>query len=226
LSMNPVVAQDALHPFVVLPRTQDEFHLIGFPEKRDVLPTIPRHFAGRGTLEIHDPADAPIEDSDVMGTRRLDQNRVASVTQIPHEPDSTRLEQWLAARKFNQRQPMSTGGPRDRNYRERPDRGNAGIGLREAIDLSPDITQGTFDALGEGVCRITVGTAEIAGGQPNENARQPREGALPLQAQINFVDDECLGHRARLAGFPFRNQSRTVQDIPVQPQILRSLLSP
>ena len=48
--------------------------------------------------------------------------------------------------------------------------------------------------LREGISRVAIGTAQIAGRQPDENARQPRKGALALQAQVDFIDDQCFGH--------------------------------
>ena len=44
---------------------------------------------------------------------------------------------------------------------------------------------------------IAVGAPKVAGGQADENTGQTRKGALALQAQVNFVYDQRLGHSAR-----------------------------
>ena len=50
----------------------------------------------------------------------------------------------------------------------------------------------------ERVGGVAIRAAEVAGGEADENARQPGEGAFPLQAQIDFVDDERFGHEEKL----------------------------
>jgi len=55
-------------------------------------------------------------------------------------------------------------------------------------------------AFGESVSRIAIRAAEIARGEADKNARQPGKSAFTLQAQIDFVDDERVGHGCSLAG--------------------------
>ena len=52
----------------------------------------------------------------------------------------------------------------------------------------------------ERVGGVAIRAAKVAGGEADENARQPGEGAFPLQAQIDFVDDERFGHAEKLRG--------------------------
>ena len=61
-----------------------------------------------------------------------------------------------------------------------------------------DFLQRHFFAFGEGVGGVAIGAAQIAGGEPDENARQAGEGAFALQAQIDFVDDQRVGHRLQV----------------------------
>ena len=51
--------------------------------------------------------------------------------------------------------------------------------------------------LGERIRRVAIRAAQVARRQPHEDARQPGKGALPLQTQIDFIDDQCVGHDAR-----------------------------
>jgi len=55
-----------------------------------------------------------------------------------------------------------------------------------------------FFAFGERVGGVAVGATEVAGGEADENAGQAGEGALTLQAQVDFVDVECLGHESKV----------------------------
>ena len=88
-------------------------------------------------------------------------------------------------------------------------RGNCGLriadcgfenGAARRLHLGQNFRERFLFAFGEGVGGVAIGAAQIAGGEPDENARQPGEGAFALQAQIDFVDDERVGHRRSLAG--------------------------
>ena len=63
-----------------------------------------------------------------------------------------------------------------------------------------DFRERSFFTFGEGIRGVAIRAAQIAGGEPDENARQPGKGAFALQAQINFVDDERVGHTGSVAG--------------------------
>jgi hypothetical protein len=67
------------------------------------------------------------------------------------------------------------------------------------VNFFQNFRQRLFFAFGEGVSRVAIRAAQIAGGEPDENARQTGEGAFALQAQIDFVDDEGASHAASLA---------------------------
>ena len=62
------------------------------------------------------------------------------------------------------------------------------------MNLLQNLRERLLFALGEGVGGVAVGTAEVAAGQPDENARQPGKGAFALQAQINLIDDNSANH--------------------------------
>src|ERR1700694_5960078 len=68
-------------------------------------------------------------------------------------------------------------------------------------------------AFGEGIRRVAIRTAKIARRQPHKNAWQPGEGAFTLQAQIDFVDDERIGHRWRNVTNPERRGNSDSQCI-------------
>ena len=53
--------------------------------------------------------------------------------------------------------------------------------------------------MGEGVGGVAIRAAQIASCEPDENARQAGEGAFALQAQIDFIDDERVGHDCSVA---------------------------
>ena len=53
-----------------------------------------------------------------------------------------------------------------------------------------------FLSLGECVGRVAVRAAKVASGQPHKDARQAGKRAFALDAQINFVNDERIGHWA------------------------------
>lgn len=46
----------------------------------------------------------------------------------------------------------------------------------------------------ESICRVAIRAAQITPRQADEDARQTREGAFALQAQVYFVDNQCLAH--------------------------------
>ena len=67
--------------------------------------------------------------------------------------------------------------------------------FRQPLDLSHDIRQRLPLPFGKRIGRVAVGAAQVTRGKPDEDARQPCKGALALQAQIDFIDDQRLGHR-------------------------------
>ena len=63
-------------------------------------------------------------------------------------------------------------------------------------DFVENFLERHFRTFGEGVSRVAIRAAKITGGEADKNARQAREGAFALQAEIDFVDDQCFGHPA------------------------------
>ena len=74
-----------------------------------------------------------------------------------------------------------------------------GKGFCEALHFRQNLCQFALFSLGEGVGGVAVGTAQVAGGKPEEHARQAGKSAFALQAQIDFVDNEGVGHARSLA---------------------------
>jgi hypothetical protein len=56
-----------------------------------------------------------------------------------------------------------------------------------------------FFSFGKCIRGVAIGTPQITRGEPHENAGQTREGAFTLQAQIDFIDGERLGHESKLS---------------------------
>lgn len=64
-----------------------------------------------------------------------------------------------------------------------------------------NVGNGLFSPFGERVGGVAIGTTKVASGQSHEDAGQAGESAFALQAQVDFVDDQCFGHRRSLNGF-------------------------
>jgi hypothetical protein len=76
------------------------------------------------------------------------------------------------------------------------------------MDFGENVLQRSLLAFGESVSGVAVGAAEVAGGEPDENAGQPGKGAFTLQAQIYFIDDQRLGHGCNLAAEAVMNNAQ------------------
>jgi hypothetical protein len=168
-----------LRPFVVLNGADDELHFISRHEVRNVLPTIARDFATAWALEIHDAAHARIDRRDVMRAAGFEEHGEAVVAKLLHQRERIWLEQRLTAGEFDEREPGIANLKR----------------LSKPAHFRQRTGQQLFAPLGERIRRIAVGTAEVARGEPDKHARQPGKGAFPLQAQVDFVDDQRVGHR-------------------------------
>jgi len=47
---------------------------------------------------------------------------------------------------------------------------------------------------------VAIGTAQVTGGQADKDAGQSGKGAFALQAQVNLVDDQSVGHQRECTG--------------------------
>ena len=52
---------------------------------------------------------------------------------------------------------------------------------------------------GEGISGVAVGTAEVTAGESHEDTRPAGESAFALQAEVNFMDAQCIAHGAVIA---------------------------
>ena len=97
------------------------------------------------------------------------------------------------------------------------------ISCGQLINLRTNIRERLFLSFRERVRGIAIGTAQVARGEPNENARQTRKGALTLQAQIDFIDDQRAGHKAKVSRIRLIGQdfSGTVRVLPAAPARLK-----
>ena len=62
------------------------------------------------------------------------------------------------------------------------------------MNLVENIGEGFLAALGKGIGGVAIRATQVAGSEADKDAWQPCKGALPLQTQINFVDDQISGH--------------------------------
>ena len=122
------------------------------------------------------------------------EHRETLVAQGPHKRQNRRLKHRLPARQFNQRHsvPANPLGLGRRTKRR-----------REPVDFLQRVRQGFLLTLRESVGRVAIRASQIARREPRKNAGQPRESALTLQAQINFINNQRISHFAQSnGGFP------------------------
>ena len=132
-------------------------------------------------------ADPGVDRADVDRPAGLEQDGPPGVGQPGHEREDLGLEQRLAAG--------------DLDERRRPG--------RRARSTTSSSVEGL--ALVEGVRRVAIAAAEVAGGQPDEDAGQPGEGALALEAPVDLVDHQRPGRLARQRPEPLRARGRPVE---------------
>ena len=59
----------------------------------------------------------------------------------------------------------------------------------QSIDFRLNLRERPLFPFGEGISRVAIGTAQVAGGEADKNARQAGKSALALQAEVNLVND-------------------------------------
>ena len=153
---------------------------------RQIFPPISRHLAAAGTFQIHDTPDAGIQPGNIMRATGLDQHRETVIAQSFHDRQDIGLQQRFAASEFHQRHFVVI----DSLIKRR----------RLPADFMENVSQRLLLPLRESISRVAIRTAQIARRQPYKNAWQPRKGAFPLQAQINFINNQRVRHAANLAG--------------------------
>src|SRR5438445_10607454 len=124
-----------------------------------------------------------------MRAAGFDQDSQSIVAKILHERQAVGLEQRFASGELNDWQTDAA------NY--------ASERFSEAQDLLAHVVEGQLASFAEGIGRIAIRATEIAGRQPHEDARQACKSAFALQAQVDFINDERLGHR-RSIGLKYR----------------------
>ena len=192
-----------LGPSIILLRADDELHLVAWLEAGDV---IGEHFFGLAAARafpVHDVAHARIARADVVRATGLDQHGEAHVAKAAHQRVNIFLQQRFAAGELNERQFVA---------------GLAGEGA-SFFEFGDNLVDDHRLAAGESVRGVAVGAAEVAAGEPDEGARQPGEGALALNAQVDFVNQQRVGHgyasarfvqRLALIQMPRVNASRSI----------------
>jgi hypothetical protein len=130
-------------------------------------------FAAARAFQVHDPADATIDPRNVVSATGFQEDGEPIIAERFHEGDTIFLEQGFSAGQFDQWKvaillPEWTGQP---------------------VHFCLDLGKCALLPFSKCVSSITIGTTQVAGGQADKDARQPRERALSLQAQVNLVDD-------------------------------------
>ena len=185
--LQPVLSDLFFGPVVILLRADDKLHFVGSFQVRDVFKTVARHLAAARTFQIHDAAHARIDLRNVVRAAGFDQHRETFVAQCAHEGQGVGLKQRFAAGQFDEGQFQIA----DFKLRIGKKRG-------ESPHFGKNFFHRLLFTLRERIRRVAIRAAEIARRQPHEHARQPGESAFALQAEIDFVDDQRVGHERRL----------------------------
>ena len=179
-STSRCVADDRDGPVEIAAVADDDLDLVGRLEPVEVAPDVGLGLARAGRLDVEDDrAPAGSTAADVNGPAGLQQHGLAGVGQAGHQRVDLRLEQRLAAGELDQVVAQLQGSLDD---------------LVEAQDCPSS----------EGVRRVAVDAAQVAGGQPDEDARQPGERALALEAAVDLVDHQRPGRLALQRPEPLR----------------------
>lgn len=120
-----------------------------------------------------------INGGDVDGAAGFDQNGEAEIAKLAHESKRIALEERFSAGEFDQWELARTIRQVSRRY---------------ALDFRYDFGNSAWFSFRERVGSVAVGAPKITSRQSNKHARKSRKGAFTLQAEINFVDDERVGH--------------------------------
>src|SRR5438874_5528920 len=115
-----------------------------------------------------------------MRSAGFDEDGQPIIAEVLHERQAVGLEQRFASGKFNDWQANPA------NY--------AAERFSQPEHFLPNFTDQHLAPLSKSISSITVRAAEITGRQAHKNARQPCERALTLKAQVDFVNDQRLGH--------------------------------
>ena len=110
---------------------------------------------------------ARIDFRNVMCAARFEQNRLARVAQDRHQWEDAGLEQRFAAGNLDER-------------------------TFKTLDTLGNFFKRRLLAFIESVFRIAIVAAQIAEGEPDENAALARPGAFTLDRLVNFVDRQPL----------------------------------
>ena len=167
-----------LGPFIILRGADDELHLVAWLEAGDV---VGEHFTGlaaAGAFPVHDMPYARVALADVVRAAGLDQHGDVQVAEAAHQRVHVFLQQRLTAGDLDERQRVAQLA------------GEVALFL----EFSDDLIDGHCLAAGERVRGVAVGAAEVAAGEADEGARQPGKGALALDAQVDFMNQQRVAH--------------------------------
>src|SRR5208337_1548546 len=145
--------------------TEDELELVGGPEPFEVAPDVRLHLARAGRLEVEDDADAGIDRARIDCSAGLEQDGLAGVGQAAHQRIDLELEQGLSAGDLDE------------------------IVAQRECPRDDDVHAHRLPLV-EGVGRVAVDAPKVTRRQADEDAGQPRERTLPLEAAIDLMDHQ------------------------------------
>lgn len=151
--------------FVVLPILHDEFHFVMRTEAIEIGPVIPVGFAAAGAFHVEDGDDRRGHPSRTAMPARFEQYRTSLIEQHLHQWIDVFLQERLPASHLDER-------------------------AVEAFNFGTDLVQAALLSLVKGVRRVTPGTAEIAGREPDEDARPACVARLTLHRVENLVNSQ------------------------------------
>jgi len=159
-----IVARDYVACVLVIQSILDnKLHFVVRPDAIQVAPIVLPGFAATRALHVEDRDDASGDARGAAVTTCLEKHRPATVEQALHERIHILLQQWLTAGDLDER---------------------AG----KAINLLEHLFERMLAAFVERVRRITPRAAQIAGGQPHEDAGTSGVCRLALDGIEDFVN--------------------------------------
>ena len=143
---------------------------------------------------------ARVHGRDVVRAARFKEHGKSLVAERFHQRARAFLQERLSAGQFDQGQfrCRTTSRIEAQSIALPTERGSALPKPHgEFSDLGHDFFKSLFLPFRKSVRRVAVGTTKVASRQPDKHAGQAGERAFTLQAQVDFVDDQCRCHVAK-----------------------------
>ena len=158
-----VARDDVARVLVVLAILDDELHLVVRAQPVEVAPVVPLGLAAARALHVENGDDLGGHALGAAVSAGLEQHRAAALEQRLHQRVHVLLQQRLAAGDLDERTVVP-------------------------LDLGEHCRQRTLVAFVERVRRVAPRAAQVARGEPDEDARPARVGRLALDRVENLVN--------------------------------------